>query len=384
MVRSRNRLSGTSYREVGRRLAPVPALLVLSVLALSAVLAVVAGLPRPTAAAAADGPQFLERAPLVIPLDRLRDDGGKAGWAVEVVNPLPNKTIDAELRVAGPVAAWLSVRSPATARIAPGAVVVFRMVRTGSARAGRGELVLIGGGALDRRAIIITPPPKGVLVRWRAPLLALFGSALLVAVAAWLLARRGRGTQGRSNRDRSAVDPPEVSAAPAPLRLVQSDGSGTPGPPPPPGLLYNDEPTTADQFDRRQYVEELARLAREAQPPLVIGVFGEWGSGKTSLLRQVREQLKSDQTSAIAWFDPWKHQYDENPVLPLLHAVVRDLNLESKEDIRRTLLVISEALGSIVLSTASRMTVTDLRSSIHAYDEAHFQLRSERTRLEAR
>jgi hypothetical protein len=58
------------------------------------------------------------------------------------------------------------------------------------------------------------------------------------------------------------------------------------------------------------------------------------------------------------------------------------LGLEARQDIQRNLQVISEALGSIVLSTTSRMTVTDLRSSIHAYDEAHFQLRSERTRLD--
>lgn len=384
MVSWRSRLPGASRCEVGRRLAAVPA-----VLAVSAVLAVVAGLSRPTAAAAADGPQFLERAPLVIPLDRLRGDAGKAGWAVDVVNLLPDQPIDAELRVVGPVAGWVSVRSPATARIAPGAVATFRVVRTGPPRAGSGELVVIAGGALDRRAITITPPPKGLLARWRARLLALLVpallalliQALLVALAVWLLVRRRRTAGLQSSRGRSDANPPEVPAGPA-LRVAQSDGPGPPGPPRAPGLLYNDEPTTVDQLDREQYAKGLARLAREAQPPLVIGVFGEWGSGKTSLLQQVREQLKSDQTSAAAWFDPWKHQYDQNPVLPLLHAVVRDLHLESREDIQRTLLIISRALGSIVLSTTSRMTLADLRSSIREYDEEHFQLRSERTRLD--
>jgi Cdc6-like AAA superfamily ATPase len=364
MLSWRSRRPGAPRREVGRRLAAVPA-----VLAVSAVLAVVAGLSWPTAAAAANGPQFLERAPLVIPLDRLRGDAGKAGWAVDVVNLLPDQPIDAKLRVVGPVAGWLSVRSPATARIAPGSVAAFRVVRTGPPRAGSGELVLIAGGALDRRAITITPPPKGLLARWRPRLLALLVPALLVALAAWLLVRRRRTTWGRFRRDRSG---------PALLPVAPSDGPGAPEP----GLLYNDEPTTVDRLDRKQYAEELAHLAQETQPPLVIGVFGEWGSGKTSLLQQVREQLESDQTSAVAWFEPWKHQYDQNPVLPLLHAVVRDLDLESREDIRRTLLVISEALGSMVLSTTSRMTVTDLRSSIRAYDEANFQLRSERTRLD--
>jgi tRNA A37 threonylcarbamoyladenosine biosynthesis protein TsaE len=373
----RSCLTGAFRREGGRRLAAISA-----VLGVSAVLALVAGLPRPTTAAAAGGPQFLERAPLVIPLGSLRSDVGKAGWAVQVVNPLPQQAVDTELRVVGPVAGWLSVRSPATVRIAPGAVATFRVIRTGSARAGSGELVLIAGGALDRRAIIITAPPKGWFARWRARLIALFVVVLLVALVVWRLARRGRAGMSRFRRHRSGAGIPEMPSGPGPLRLARNDGAGMTGLPPAPGLLYNDEPTTEDKLDRKKYAEELARLAREAQPPLVIGVFGEWGSGKTSLLQQVRDQLKSDQTSAIAWFDAWKYQYDENPVLPLLHAVVRDLGLESRQDIRRTLQVISEALGSIVLSTASRMTVTDLRSSIHAYDEAHFELRSERTRLD--
>lgn len=380
MVSWRSQLPGVSRHEVGRRLAVVAA-----VLAVSAALAVVAGLPRPTAATAAGGPQFLEQSPLIIPLDRLRSDAGKMGWMVEVVNPLPNQSVDAELRVVGPVADCLSVHGPATVRIAPAAVAAFRVVRTGPAQAESGELVLIAGGALDRRVIIITPPPNGLLATWRVrllnPLISALLASLIVALAAWLLMRRGRAVRGRSDRDSSDAALSEMSADPGPLRLAQNDGPGTPGPLPS-GLLYNDEPAIVDHLDRRQYAEELANLAREVQPPLVIGVFGEWGAGKTSLLLQVRERLRSDQTSAIAWFDPWKHQYDENPILPLLHAVVRDLDLESSEDIRRTLQVISEALGSIVLSATSRMTVTDLRSSIDAYDEAHFRLRSEQTRLD--
>jgi hypothetical protein len=386
MVSWKSRLATAPRRKVGRGFTAAPA-----VLAVSAILAVVAGPSRPTAAAAADGPQFLERAPLVIPLDRLRGDAGKAGWAVEVVNLLPDQPIDTELRVVGPVAGWVSVRSPATIRIAPGAVATFRVVRRGPPRVGSGELVAIAGGALDRRAITITRPPKGLVARWLPRLLGPLILALPVGLLALLLLRSGRSPQGWSRRGRSDTDTPEVPAGPAvpempqgpaPLRVAESDGSGPAGPPPAPGLLYNDEPATVDQLDRKQYADELARLAREAQPPLVIGVFGEWGSGKTSLLRQVREQLKSDQTSAVAWFDPWKHQFDENPVLPLLHAVVRDLNLESREDIRRTLQVISEALGSLVLSTTSQLTVADLRSSIRSYDEENFRLRSERTRLD--
>ena len=128
-------------------------------LALAAIALGVALLPLPAGAQAAGGPQFLERAPLEIPLARLKAGPGSDGWAVEVVNPGLAAPIDAQLRLAGPVSASLAVRAPATVRIAPGAVATFHLDRVGPARAGRGELVVVAGGAVDRRQVAVLAPP---------------------------------------------------------------------------------------------------------------------------------------------------------------------------------------------------------------------------------
>ena len=46
--------------------------------------------------------------------------------------------------------------------------------------------------------------------------------------------------------------------------------------------IVNDQPTETDALDFAPYVETLADIIQTGTTPLTIGVFGRWGSGKTS------------------------------------------------------------------------------------------------------
>jgi formylglycine-generating enzyme required for sulfatase activity len=73
--------------------------------------------------------------------------------------------------------------------------------------------------------------------------------------------------------------------------------------------IVNDQWTDIDALDFKPYVETLADIIQTGNTPLTIGVFGTWGSGKTSLMRMVKKQLPDDFT--IAWFDAWKYDKEE-------------------------------------------------------------------------
>ena len=100
--------------------------------------------------------------------------------------------------------------------------------------------------------------------------------------------------------------------------------------------VVSDRATEVDLLGRWRYVESLADIAASSETPLVIAVYGEWGAGKTSMLRQIRRALDPDfdksakpttPRARTIWFDPWMHQFDRTPALGLLHATTNELGL---------------------------------------------------------
>jgi predicted KAP-like P-loop ATPase len=53
--------------------------------------------------------------------------------------------------------------------------------------------------------------------------------------------------------------------------------------------IVNDQATETDALDFTPYVETLADIIQTGNTPLTIGVFGTWGSGKTSLIKMQNE-----------------------------------------------------------------------------------------------
>ena len=74
--------------------------------------------------------------------------------------------------------------------------------------------------------------------------------------------------------------------------------------------ILDDLPTDKDALDFTPYVKTLVNICRTASTPLTIGVFGTWGSGKTSLMKMVQQKLPNNYT--VAWFDAWKYDKRRN------------------------------------------------------------------------
>ncbi|MEU8397058.1 P-loop NTPase fold protein [Nonomuraea sp. NPDC048892] len=335
-------------------------------------------------------PEFLDEDQLSIPLERLPT----GTWPVVVVNPGP--AVDVEVRVAGRLADAIAVKGATRARVPAGGVATFTVVRGTRPHAGTGQLVLISADGVDRLRVAVTAQ-SSLLERF--PFLPYAGGFLLLVafVAAPLTWRRHRRAQSQPHEQPQPQEQPQEQeeAEPAEAEIGGEGVAPSPAarvPAASEGFTHSDEPVRDDELNRAAYVRQLARLAREATPPMVIGVFGEWGTGKTSMLLQLREQLEEldkqaeelgeDAKCAFVWFDPWRHQHEDNPVLPLLHAIVNDLGLRNRENVRQTLRTISDVLGSLVLSATLRVSLPDVRQSIEDYDGQHFRIRSERTRLD--
>lgn len=104
-------------------------------------------------------------------------------------------------------------------------------------------------------------------------------------------------------------------------------------------LFSSDKPVSLageDKFQRYGFSKGIANIitGREEEACIVIGVYGAWGEGKTSVINFIETELNSESNIITIKFNPWRYN-DEN--LLLIHffqtlANALDANLKNKKE----------------------------------------------------
>ena len=81
------------------------------------------------------------------------------------------------------------------------------------------------------------------------------------------------------------------------------------------------------------YSDTIAAVIRGTPPPFTLGIFGNWGTGKTTLMRMVADRLGGPDTPTV-WFNAWRFQHEPNLIAPLLSSI--SLTLETDGTGHRT------------------------------------------------
>jgi len=81
-------------------------------------------------------------------------------------------------------------------------------------------------------------------------------------------------------------------------------------------------------FDK--YIDTLSVMisAKDFKTPFCIGIFGKWGSGKTSfmhLLENKLSELKSKPQAIPVWFNPWRYEKEDHLVIPFLKTIEHEI-----------------------------------------------------------
>lgn len=116
-----------------------------------------------------------------------------------------------------------------------------------------------------------------------------------------------------------------------------------------PSHHQNDLPTTLDKLGWDKELTRIVARILACTPPHALGVHGDWGSGKTSFMRQIQLQLGGDayedgnvsaergapldptartavQNQCVTiWFDAWRYQNEPVPIVALLHEMRRQM-----------------------------------------------------------
>ena len=99
-----------------------------------------------------------------------------------------------------------------------------------------------------------------------------------------------------------------------------------------------DRPCRVDQLGFDHYIDALSGMIRDPafQTPFCIGVFGPWGSGKTSFMQILHEKLQADRTQTPApvavWFNPWRFQKEAHLIIPFLKTIESSLQAEAEKE----------------------------------------------------
>jgi Cdc6-like AAA superfamily ATPase len=101
--------------------------------------------------------------------------------------------------------------------------------------------------------------------------------------------------------------------------------------PPRPFRLLPDTPVgeftkkPKDGLSFKTYADILARAAVGTPEPFTIGIYGDWGTGKTSMMHMMESEVNSHDNAIGIWFNAWRYEREEHLIIPLLATMITEM-----------------------------------------------------------
>jgi uncharacterized protein YjbI with pentapeptide repeats len=97
--------------------------------------------------------------------------------------------------------------------------------------------------------------------------------------------------------------------------------------------IITDNPIT-DAPDFNKYSRTLSDIIVNSLPRFAVGIYGGWGTGKTTLMEMIQNQLKEKYKNEVIpiWFDAWRYENEElSALVPLVRTIILHLEDYVKE-----------------------------------------------------
>jgi hypothetical protein len=90
--------------------------------------------------------------------------------------------------------------------------------------------------------------------------------------------------------------------------------------------MWSDNESSIDLYNVQHLVAAVASTARNQRLlPVTIGVYGDWGSGKSTVVRMVKEQLEREEGTLCVYFNGWLFEGYEDAKAAIIGSILDEL-----------------------------------------------------------
>jgi predicted KAP-like P-loop ATPase len=122
------------------------------------------------------------------------------------------------------------------------------------------------------------------------------------------------------------------------------------------------------------FVENFYKLITQSiEPPFAISIDGLWGTGKTTVMKMLQNELDKDGYSTF-WFNPWKYRQTESVVLAFLQCLAAK-HKDILEELKKTggklfkVLLLSGISAGLKIYTKGNISLKDVKEAFQEIED---------------
>ena len=120
-------------------------------------------------------------------------------------------------------------------------------------------------------------------------------------------------------------------------------------------MILTDQETKFDLLNNEAIAATIVNLFRKRpNTPVTIGVHGDWGIGKSSVLEMIEQILRSEKSVVYLKFNAWRFQGFEDAKIALIEGIVNGL-IEARPALKKTTEAVKNILARIDWMKAAKI-----------------------------